>query len=188
MQWRELFKILRIPFWGFLVHVILLCSVFEIHFRSPVLNDLEPVENDLRSTPADRLVLFSGDGIRARTFFHTENGTTPVDFLRCALIILKFLLIKCVFIYNIFAMDFVYLCSHGLKVNWRLQNAFWLFTWVIWSNLTMNLLFSLEIVLLFFGAVVCIFENKLKHIKFLLDWHIILVMFSSNVYQITANK
>lgn len=82
MIFEALLNRLRIPIMGFIMHVILIYVLFDTDTRSPLLKDLSVYKIKLRATPANRLVLFNGDGIRARTFFRMKNGTTPIVFLR----------------------------------------------------------------------------------------------------------
>ena len=64
------------------VHAILLASIFDIYFTSPVESGLEPQYFSLKP-PAKRLVLFVADGLRADTVFsEDDNGQSPAPFLR----------------------------------------------------------------------------------------------------------
>uniref|UniRef100_A0A182VQS3 GPI ethanolamine phosphate transferase 1 n=1 Tax=Anopheles minimus TaxID=112268 RepID=A0A182VQS3_9DIPT len=58
------------------IHVLFLLSIFYIHFQSPILKGLpDGAEHD--QPPADRLVLFVGDGLRAESFLkYNLNRTT----------------------------------------------------------------------------------------------------------------
>ncbi|XP_053657780.1 GPI ethanolamine phosphate transferase 1 [Anopheles marshallii] len=58
------------------IHVLFLLSIFYIHFQSPILKGLpDGAEHD--QPPADRLVLFVGDGLRAESFLKFNlNRTT----------------------------------------------------------------------------------------------------------------
>uniref|UniRef100_A0AAG5CYL7 GPI ethanolamine phosphate transferase 1 n=1 Tax=Anopheles atroparvus TaxID=41427 RepID=A0AAG5CYL7_ANOAO len=65
------------------IHVLFLLSIFYIHFRSPILQGLpDGAEHD--DPPADRLVLFVGDGLRAESFLKGNLERTP--FLRQTLL------------------------------------------------------------------------------------------------------
>uniref|UniRef100_A0A182IPJ6 GPI ethanolamine phosphate transferase 1 n=1 Tax=Anopheles atroparvus TaxID=41427 RepID=A0A182IPJ6_ANOAO len=65
------------------IHVLFLLSIFYIHFRSPILQGLpDGAEHD--EPPADRLVLFVGDGLRAESFLKGNLERTP--FLRQTLL------------------------------------------------------------------------------------------------------
>ncbi|XP_053679452.1 GPI ethanolamine phosphate transferase 1 [Anopheles nili] len=61
------------------IHVLFLLSIFYIHFQSPILKDL-PVGGEHDQPPADRLVLFIGDGLRAESFLKYDLNRT--SFLR----------------------------------------------------------------------------------------------------------
>lgn len=50
-----------------LVHIILTYSVVDIHFQSPIVPGVDPVEPDT-VTPAKRLVLVVADGTHAASF------------------------------------------------------------------------------------------------------------------------
>lgn len=64
------------------VHAILLASIFDIYFTSPVESGLDPQYYSLKP-PAKRLVLIVGDGLRADTVFSMDNdGQSPAPFLR----------------------------------------------------------------------------------------------------------
>ncbi|XP_014255430.1 GPI ethanolamine phosphate transferase 1-like [Cimex lectularius] len=65
----------------FTLHLVFLIAVFDIYFKSPLLEGLQSVENNV-GTDVERLVLFVGDGLRADTFFSYENNRTNVPFLR----------------------------------------------------------------------------------------------------------
>lgn len=65
-----------------IVHAILLASIFDIYFTSPVESGLEPQYYSLKP-PAKRLVLFVADGLRADTVFSVDDdGQSPAPFLR----------------------------------------------------------------------------------------------------------
>lgn len=65
-----------------LIHAILLASIFDIYFTSPVESGLEP-QYFLMKPPAERLVLFVADGLRADTVFSVDdNGLSLAPFLR----------------------------------------------------------------------------------------------------------
>lgn len=65
-----------------IVHAILLASIFDIYFTSPVELGMKPQSYHLKP-PAKRLVLFVADGLRADTMFSLdEEGNTPAPYLR----------------------------------------------------------------------------------------------------------
>uniref|UniRef100_A0A182JZE9 GPI ethanolamine phosphate transferase 1 n=1 Tax=Anopheles christyi TaxID=43041 RepID=A0A182JZE9_9DIPT len=65
------------------IHVLFLLSIFYIHFQSPILKGLpESAEHD--QPPADRLVLFVGDGLRAESFLRYDLNRT--NYLRNTLL------------------------------------------------------------------------------------------------------
>lgn len=65
---------LKISILGFIVQLSLLVSIFDIYFKSPIINGI-PDQKVLYEPPADRLVLFVADGLRADTFYkHVDHG------------------------------------------------------------------------------------------------------------------
>uniref|UniRef100_A0A2C9GW79 GPI ethanolamine phosphate transferase 1 n=1 Tax=Anopheles farauti TaxID=69004 RepID=A0A2C9GW79_9DIPT len=67
---------MKLLFVAVVIHVLFLLSIFYIHFQSPILKGLpDGAEHD--QPPADRLVLFVGDGLRAESFLkYNLNRTT----------------------------------------------------------------------------------------------------------------
>ena len=64
------------------VHCVYLMSIFDMYFRSPVVNGMTPHSVSL-NPPAKRLVLVSIDGVRADKFFGLDlDGETLAPFLR----------------------------------------------------------------------------------------------------------
>ncbi|KAM3725363.1 GPI ethanolamine phosphate transferase [Dirofilaria immitis] len=60
---------------GVFIHVILLYSIFDIYYSSPLVIGLHPQPVTYGKGLADRLVIFSADGLRADTFFsHPEKS------------------------------------------------------------------------------------------------------------------
>eukprot|EP00854_Cymbomonas_tetramitiformis_P015911 gene15911-18867_t len=53
---------------GVVVHLLLVASIFDIHFQTPVVRGLDPVWPTMEA-PAQRLVIFVADGLRADKFF-----------------------------------------------------------------------------------------------------------------------
>lgn len=54
-------------FAGICIHVMFLFSIFDIYFKSPVVNDVVLYQPQHEAV-ADRLVLFVVDGLRAESF------------------------------------------------------------------------------------------------------------------------
>ena len=69
MDWKFIF-------FGFLLHIILFYSIFDIYFTSPIIHGVPHHSNPL-TPPANRLVLFSADGLRADKFFEITSQFTP---------------------------------------------------------------------------------------------------------------
>ena len=61
-------------FTGPALHLILLASIFDIHFKSPIVQVPEPQPPSVPA-PARRLVLFVADGLRAQSFY--QPGAAP---------------------------------------------------------------------------------------------------------------
>lgn len=66
---------LKIAVLGICVQVMLLLSVFEIYFKSPIISGI-PVQRVDYDSPADRLILFIADGLRSDTFYNYINGNS----------------------------------------------------------------------------------------------------------------
>lgn len=60
---------------GFCAQLALLLSIFDIYFKSPINSGI-PVRRVDYDPPADRLVLFVADGLRADTFYGYANGNS----------------------------------------------------------------------------------------------------------------
>ncbi|XP_055548460.1 GPI ethanolamine phosphate transferase 1 isoform X4 [Wyeomyia smithii] len=57
------------------IHMIFLLSIFYVYFQSPILKDL-PVGKDDENSPANRVIVFVADGLRAASFLeHQANRT-----------------------------------------------------------------------------------------------------------------
>ena len=64
------------------VHLVLFVSIFDIYFTSPVESGMLP-QRSPTTPPAQRLVLFVADGLRADTIFSLDpKGISPAPFLR----------------------------------------------------------------------------------------------------------
>ena len=71
------------------VHAILILSVFDIYFTSPVIHDAQDFLPETPA-PASRLVLFVADGLRADTFFKQDVHQKPSSpYLRLVVMCLK---------------------------------------------------------------------------------------------------
>ncbi|XP_055655347.1 GPI ethanolamine phosphate transferase 1 isoform X3 [Falco peregrinus] len=67
---------------GLLVHCVLLVSIFDIYFSSPLVHGMTPQRTPL-PPPAKRLVLFVADGLRADSLYElNSNGTPQAPYLR----------------------------------------------------------------------------------------------------------
>ncbi|NXP09445.1 PIGN transferase, partial [Thinocorus orbignyianus] len=70
---------------GLLVHCVFLVSIFEIYFSSPLVHGMTPQQTPL-PPPAQRLVLFVADGLRADSLYElNSNGTPRAPYLRSVL-------------------------------------------------------------------------------------------------------
>lgn len=67
-----------------IVHVILLYSIFDIYFTSPVLHGMREHSPHINQEhiPAKRLVLFIADGLRYDKCFEETEGEVNMPFLR----------------------------------------------------------------------------------------------------------
>ncbi len=67
---------------GFLVHLVFFYSIFDIYFTSPLVHGMTPHRNPM-AAPAQRLVLFVADGLRADKLFELdEDGKSRAPFIR----------------------------------------------------------------------------------------------------------
>lgn len=69
----------KIIIFGVIAHLLFLASIFHIYFQSPLISGLTPQPN-IDDSPAQRLVLFVADGLRAESFHRFDLTRTP--FLR----------------------------------------------------------------------------------------------------------
>jgi hypothetical protein len=63
----------RIAFMAIFFHLCAFASIFDIYFRSPIINGLDAVELP-SGAQARRVVVFIADGGRADMFFQIYNG------------------------------------------------------------------------------------------------------------------
>ncbi|XP_062986337.1 GPI ethanolamine phosphate transferase 1 [Elgaria multicarinata webbii] len=67
---------------GLLVHSVFLISIFDIYFTSPLVHGMTPHQT-LLPPPAQRLVLFVADGLRADSLYELDkNSTSNAPYLR----------------------------------------------------------------------------------------------------------
>ncbi|KAJ6654706.1 hypothetical protein lerEdw1_006667 [Lerista edwardsae] len=67
---------------GLLVHCVFLISIFDIYFTSPLVHGMTPHQT-LLPPPAQRLVLFVADGLRADSLYELDDkGTSKAPYLR----------------------------------------------------------------------------------------------------------
>ncbi|VDM58114.1 unnamed protein product [Angiostrongylus costaricensis] len=68
MEWRFALA-------GILIHAVLIYSIFDIYYTSPVISNVPAHEITNQNPPAKRLVVISADGLRLDTFFqHSERS------------------------------------------------------------------------------------------------------------------
>uniref|UniRef100_A0A1I7ZLK1 GPI ethanolamine phosphate transferase 1 n=1 Tax=Steinernema glaseri TaxID=37863 RepID=A0A1I7ZLK1_9BILA len=68
---------------GVFVHLVLIYSIFDIYYTSPLVKGTTPHPISHEVGLADRLVLFSADGLRSRTFYqHPEKAPFLQDIIR----------------------------------------------------------------------------------------------------------
>eukprot|EP00026_Physarum_polycephalum_P001275 Phypoly_transcript_01276.p1 GENE.Phypoly_transcript_01276~~Phypoly_transcript_01276.p1 ORF type:complete len:1047 (+),score=198.21 Phypoly_transcript_01276:62-3142(+) len=63
---------------GLVFHFVYMLSIFDIYFRSPIVHGMPPYSVPL-DPPANRLVFFVADGLRADKFFETIVGSTETN-------------------------------------------------------------------------------------------------------------
>ncbi|RCN25494.1 hypothetical protein ANCCAN_28793 [Ancylostoma caninum] len=61
MQWRLVCA-------GVLIHLILVYSIFDIYYTSPIVTDVPAHEITRQEAPSKRLVVITADGLRMDTF------------------------------------------------------------------------------------------------------------------------
>ena len=71
---------LKLIFIGVIVHLIVLYSIFDIYFKSPLVLGSKSIGKLYENAPAKRLVLFVADGLRADSFFNTYNREKDLYF------------------------------------------------------------------------------------------------------------
>lgn len=69
-----------------LVHVLLFISIFEIYFKSPIVNNI-PVSTKASGVQlAKRVMIFYADGVRAEKFYEvTRENSSHAPYLRYVL-------------------------------------------------------------------------------------------------------
>lgn len=72
---------MKVVLFGFCLHLVFLLSVFDIYFKSPIINGI-PVQQTKVQAPAKRLVLFVADGLRAESMFAVNNYEYMSPYLR----------------------------------------------------------------------------------------------------------
>ncbi len=63
-----------------LFHGVYICTIFDVYFKSPIVHGMRPFEVNRTSgpaAPAQRLVLFVGDGLRADKAFKSFPDPSP---------------------------------------------------------------------------------------------------------------
>ena len=63
---------------GIVVHLIVLFSIFDIYFKSPITHGMKPIDKLAPTVPAKRLVLFVADGLRADSFFNAIDTNSEL--------------------------------------------------------------------------------------------------------------
>ncbi len=65
---------IRLILVGILVHLIIFYSIFDVYFKSPLVNGMKPIDKASEHTnPAKRLCLFVADGLRLDSFYNLVN-------------------------------------------------------------------------------------------------------------------
>lgn len=72
---------MKVILFGFFLHLIFLLSIFDIYFKSPIINAI-PIQQSKVGAPAKRLVLFVADGLRAESMFAVNNNEYLSPYLR----------------------------------------------------------------------------------------------------------
>ena len=66
----------RLVVFGVALHALLIYAMFDVHFLTPLVHDIEPTKADF-AAPASRLVVIVADGLRADRLFEMEDDRTP---------------------------------------------------------------------------------------------------------------
>uniref|UniRef100_A0A8D8YVA9 GPI ethanolamine phosphate transferase 1 n=1 Tax=Cacopsylla melanoneura TaxID=428564 RepID=A0A8D8YVA9_9HEMI len=65
-----------------LIHVLFFLSIFEIYFKSPIIENIPLSEKAQGIQLAKRVVIFYADGVRAEKFYEVLNGNSYSPYLR----------------------------------------------------------------------------------------------------------
>ena len=66
----------RLVVFGVALHALLIYAMFDVHFLTPLVHDIEPTIADF-AAPASRLVIIVADGLRGDRLFEMEDASDP---------------------------------------------------------------------------------------------------------------